>query len=343
VCGETEPQYQQPPQYEQPQYQPPVAPQYPPTPAAPQYEQAQYQQPYQQQYPPPQYPPQYQPPPQYEQSQYQYPPQYPQQPQHQPTGGKARHGFTTFCLILLTIACVGVFAISIILFATEDEIFLIFSPPTGLAALGLFMLLHWKKVGFWIVCLASGSAIVGIITFSIVDYREKEGIYLIVLLGLFLAGSVYGVLMLRGSNGKNTWEQLQQSPTLDVRHGFTTFWLVLLSVACGAFFVVCFIASITDEIFYLLFSLPAGLAALGLFMLLRWKKVGFWIVCLASVSSIVGIITVSIVDYIEEEAIYIIVLLSLFLAGSVYGVLRLRGSNGKNTWEQLQGRTKHER
>jgi hypothetical protein len=174
VCGETEPQYQQPPQYPQSQYQPPVAPQY---------EQTQYQQPYQQQYSPPQY-----------------------QPQYQPPGGKARHGFTTFWLVLLTIAFGGVFAISIILFATDDEAFLIFSPPAGLAALGLFMLLHWKRAGFWIVCLASVISIS--ILFTGVIYNE-ELIYLTVLSSLFLTGSVYGVLMLRGLNGKNAWEQFQ--------------------------------------------------------------------------------------------------------------------------------------
>jgi hypothetical protein len=130
----------------------------------------------------------------------------------------------------------------------------------------------------------------------------------------------------------------QQSPGRKVRHGFTTFWLILEFIIFGGFFMVFLYSAATEgisvqgdrEVMGILVFILAGLISVCLFLLLHWKKVGFQIMFYAGLA---GLIALYLVD---KTASYRVGCIEGILIVLTYGVLRLRGSNGKSAWEQLE-------
>jgi hypothetical protein len=125
----------------------------------------------------------------------------------------------------------------------------------------------------------------------------------------------------------------QQSSGRKVRHGFTMFWLILeFTISVGFFMFLLYemvdgyYGTLVMEIILILL----GLLAVCLFLLLHWKKVGFQIMVIAGIA---GIVALALSEAILGVTVGYIAGILIILT---YGVLRLRGSNGKSAWEQLE-------
>jgi hypothetical protein len=129
---------------------------------------------------------------------------------------------------------------------------------------------------------------------------------------------------------QSLWQKGMSVPGGKSRHTVTTFWLVSWIVLSGLLWIYClYLASITGNILDILLS---GMVPVGLFLLLRWKKVGFWILVFAVAGLIVG----GLMSAVYDDAVMVLsVFAKIALVGSTYGILRLRGANGKSAWEQL--------
>jgi predicted nucleic acid-binding Zn ribbon protein len=126
------------------------------------------------------------------------------------------------------------------------------------------------------------------------------------------------------------------------RHGFTSVWLIfsligfafsgiqyllLLHIPGDFFQMIREAINISDEFIILLGIISlAGIAADVL--LLKWKKIGFWILCGVSVVSFV-------VNMIALKENILLNFLGLLGIAVMWGVLHI-SKDGKNTWEQLE-------
>jgi hypothetical protein len=122
--------------------------------------------------------------------------------------------------------------------------------------------------------------------------------------------------------------------TIRVRHGFTLFYLI-----CGIIF--CFIGGVFNiysyslvdpgvpigPLFPLLYVISSMIGAACYILLLRWKKIGFWI--------FIGIAFISLLLNIQARVNISPILLGLSGIVGLWGVLHIR-KNGKTTWEQLE-------
>lgn len=134
------------------------------------------------------------------------------------------------------------------------------------------------------------------------------------------------------------------------RHGFVTFWLWFCIVANVVLAAIFFMGSDSFLMDYPIIVCGVlgvcTLSVVGLFMLLNWRKLGFWLVVTAAVINVltvvytqyemsqiysmlgisVGIDTAEIVKAIGQEAIRI---------GILFGVLQIK-KNGVSCWSQLE-------
>jgi predicted nucleic acid-binding Zn ribbon protein len=118
------------------------------------------------------------------------------------------------------------------------------------------------------------------------------------------------------------------------RNGFTTFFLILwlIGIVLGTVFVVL----VPDFVFLIypyatdttaMFVIGVGvMLALSLIMLLRWKKMGFWIFAL------MAFVPVFLEELNTSDSPIIV---GLIQCAILYGVLHLR-KDGKSAWEQLE-------
>jgi hypothetical protein len=135
------------------------------------------------------------------------------------------------------------------------------------------------------------------------------------------------------------------------RHGFTSFWLILSLII----YVISFGNSLVSYGTVQMVGISSGMAMfgwltsitaiIGIILVLRWKKIGFWLFVVSNIFSLLLFITAmgnvssTITEDISAEMIVkffnslsiITVLINLVIT---WGVLHIR-KNGKNTWEQL--------
>jgi hypothetical protein len=121
------------------------------------------------------------------------------------------------------------------------------------------------------------------------------------------------------------------------RHGFTSFWLIfsLISFALtGLFFIGMMDAIMMDMMPS--YMMPKGLMILSgmglagivpVVLLLKWKKIGFWIYC--------GVGAIAFVLNIVSSRFNPINLFGLIGIPIMWGVLHIR-KDGKSAWEQLE-------
>lgn len=113
------------------------------------------------------------------------------------------------------------------------------------------------------------------------------------------------------------------------RHGFTTFWFVLMAIGVALTIFAFFgTAAAGVEPNYFLSGLIAGqsFAVWGLF---RWKKIGFF----QYVSAVtIKAFYLGIVGLLDPVSFFVFALDVLAL----WGVLQLKGENGKTCWEQME-------
>jgi hypothetical protein len=132
------------------------------------------------------------------------------------------------------------------------------------------------------------------------------------------------------------------------RHGFTSFWLVFSLIWCayqGVGWIVTSGANRTGGT-GILYGLSTIAIAFGIILLLRWKKIGFWLFVGSSIVSLLLVIPMmgnTTVTTGETDSIVLnIMLLSwrIISIAIMWGVLHIH-KNGKNTWEQLDPFSKH--
>jgi len=123
-----------------------------------------------------------------------------------------------------------------------------------------------------------------------------------------------------------------------VRHGFTSFWLILGVVT----------SSIAGLVYLILSCLPDAVAAMGMYMspmvlmatgaamiaevvclvlLLKWKKIGFWM--------LLGVVGIVLIINLAEGGNVAQIMFAILGTGAFWGVLQIP-KNGKTTWEQLE-------
>lgn len=112
-----------------------------------------------------------------------------------------RHGFTTFWLILGIVS--DAIGIVVGLFFPESELSTlgIFDAVFGIVdVVSIVLIFQWKQMGVWILLVVE-------ILWDIFGFGVNNDVG-ILLLGLVLQAITIGVLHIRSSNGKTTWEQL---------------------------------------------------------------------------------------------------------------------------------------
>ncbi len=120
------------------------------------------------------------------------------------------------------------------------------------------------------------------------------------------------------------------------RHGFTTFWFMLIIIAYGIRAARCIFTPQTYEhtigdFLWVFNSLVALFGLTGAIMLLRWKKAGFWIeISVCAALFIVNCIILGILETIFSEIITVFIRMGL-----LYAAVKIH-KNGKTTWEQLE-------
>jgi RNA polymerase subunit RPABC4/transcription elongation factor Spt4 len=119
-----------------------------------------------------------------------------------------------------------------------------------------------------------------------------------------------------------------------MRHGFTSFWLIFGIIICsitGLFYLL--LPNLLDELnIYMSPGLIAitGIATIvqvvGLIFLLKWKKIGFWI--------IIGVSAISLIISLVNGGNALQIIGAIIGIAIYWGVLQIK-KNGKTTWEQL--------
>ena len=133
-----------------------------------------------------------------------------------------------------------------------------------------------------------------------------------------------------------------------IRHGFTGFWLIIGIIAMTVSVIfylfleeihhkISYQSPINDLInemlkkadypFYRIAGIVDIVGMIGYILLIRWKKIGFWILCGVT-------ITMLIINIILEVSAFDL-LSGLSGLPILWGILHIR-KNGKNTWEQLE-------
>jgi len=130
------------------------------------------------------------------------------------------------------------------------------------------------------------------------------------------------------------------------RHGFTSFWLIFGMITSAISGVIQFIGVGMMPDFIRELTVLSGIVLIAgticYVLLLRWKKIGFWIIVGLSIISILilpimipklatitGAITGTTGSNILSGIAYRLITVAI-----IWGVLHIR-KNGKNTWEQL--------
>lgn len=116
------------------------------------------------------------------------------------------------------------------------------------------------------------------------------------------------------------------------RHGFVTFWLWfsgVVAVIYGTLLLIEFadIGEPADMINALL----AIVSAIGFYLLLKWKKEGFWIVFVTSILEAL----IAIVMDASELNFFVSIIACAIDIGVLYGILQLK-QDGVSCWSQLK-------
>ncbi len=118
---------------------------------------------------------------------------------------RERHGFTSFCLVLLIL--INVFLILFMIFSPElfydygVDLIVFFSIVAITKIIGLILLLCWKKFGFVFLIIISTISFFIILAYDMIYYEQ----FLFDIVGIIV---LCGVLQIR-KNGKSTWKQLE--------------------------------------------------------------------------------------------------------------------------------------
>jgi RNA polymerase subunit RPABC4/transcription elongation factor Spt4 len=124
-----------------------------------------------------------------------------------------------------------------------------------------------------------------------------------------------------------------------VRHGFTSFWLILGIVSCslsGLMYIFLYAYnSYTGNLsfwnsYYILLGSAMILELISLVLLLNWKKIGFWL--LIGDVAIISILSITTAMANSNPVVQIII--AVIGTVSFWAVLQIP-KNGKSTWEQL--------
>jgi hypothetical protein len=119
------------------------------------------------------------------------------------------------------------------------------------------------------------------------------------------------------------------------RHGFTTFWLILMLLLMLLSFIVSFIDPASLESPAIIFERIGVICYLiSIILLLYWKKIGFWILIATEIYSAVSYLAYS-EYYLANSEYDDSAFIGLFIFAVTIGVLHIR-HEGKTTWEQLQ-------
>jgi hypothetical protein len=136
--------------------------------------------------------------------------------------------------------------------------------------------------------------------------------------------------------GSNNWVEIDKIPELESlfdddidddiksRHGFTSFWLWLCIIAnvIGGFSIIF----INEEINF--FSIMCIAVAITIYLIVRWKKFGFYGFCIAQ---IVTIFTDDLGMGFEVQLVTCLIQLII-----IWAVLQLRNAYGVSAWKQLE-------
>lgn len=117
--------------------------------------------------------------------------------------------------------------------------------------------------------------------------------------------------------------------TVKQRHGFTTFWLILMALSVVFGFFGVFGLAGTGAVHVPILISAITCQAIAVYWLFRWNKLGFG----QYIASLVGkLIFVALNGPVAPIAIFFFALDVLIL----WAVLQLKANNGKTCWEQLE-------